>query len=57
MFDVFEKGGVMNSEIGKRYRTCILEPGGSKDGEEMIRNFLQREPDQKNFLKSIGLEV
>jgi len=41
--------------IGRKYRTVILENGGSKDGQVMLREFLGRDPITLPFLKSIGL--
>eukprot|EP01006_Ploeotia_vitrea_P033833 TRINITY_DN65647_c8_g12_i1.p1 TRINITY_DN65647_c8_g12~~TRINITY_DN65647_c8_g12_i1.p1 ORF type:complete len:678 (+),score=97.27 TRINITY_DN65647_c8_g12_i1:48-2081(+) len=57
MFSVFEasSGGVLDKEIGKRYRECILAPGGTVDGLDMVKNFLGREPNNAAFLKHIGL--
>lgn len=55
MFSVFEKNGIMDSKTGMRYRTSILANGGSKDEFEMVKDFLGREPNQKAFLKSLGL--
>ena len=48
-------GDIMNGELGKRYRESILQPGGSRDGDISIREFLGRDPIQEPFLKSIGL--
>ncbi len=61
-FDMFETrfkqdGNLMNPEVGVDYRKRILEPGGSKDAEELLRDFLGREPNQEAFLRSKGLEV
>ncbi|MCB0272308.1 MAG: Zn-dependent oligopeptidase [Bdellovibrionales bacterium] len=55
MFSVFEKKGIMNSVIGLRYRREILEPGGSKDLNRQLKRFLRREPNNKAFLKNLGL--
>lgn len=41
-----------NSRIGLEYRRKILEPGGTKDGIEMIRDFLGREPNLGSFLSN-----
>jgi len=46
----------MNPEIGQLYRTRVLQPGGSIDGDEILRNFLGREPVMDPFMHSIGLQ-
>ena len=55
MFSVFEKNGIMNAETGKRYRQDILSKGGSEKEIDMVKEFLGREPNDKAFLKSLGL--
>jgi len=56
MFEtVFEKEGVLDSAAGMKYRKCILEPGGSLDGMDMLVNFLGREPSLDPFLRRKGL--
>ncbi|MDQ3111904.1 MAG: Zn-dependent oligopeptidase [Bacteroidota bacterium] len=55
MFSEFEKNGPLNPEMGKRYHENVLAKGGSDDALNLVRNFLGREPDNKAFLKQIGL--
>ena len=55
MFSVFEDEGVLNPEVGMRYRSAILARGGTADGMELLRDFLGREPSSQAFLKKIGL--
>jgi thimet oligopeptidase len=57
MFSVFETKGIMDQETGVRYRDIILASGGSKDELEMVVEFLERNPNQDAFLRSLGLEV
>jgi thimet oligopeptidase len=42
-------------QVGKDYRRCILEVGGSQDAAQMLRTFLQREPKSDAFLRSKGI--
>jgi len=55
MFSVFEKKGILNSQLGHKYRRTILEQGNLKDPLVMIKNFLGREPNSKAFFKSLGI--
>jgi len=47
----FEKDGVMNPELGMKYRTVILGPGGSKDSDISMKEFLGREPNDEAFMR------
>ena len=55
MFSVFEKNGIMNEEVGKRYRQVILSKGGSEKEINMVEEFLGRQPNDEAYLKSLGL--
>jgi Zn-dependent oligopeptidase len=55
MFSRFEAEGVTNDFVGRAYRREILERGGSLDAEDMLRNFLGREPDKRAFLRKLGI--
>lgn len=51
LFEQFERHGVMNRELGKKYKEVILGPGGSRDSDESLREFLGREPSEDAFLR------
>ena len=55
MFSVFEENGILDKETGLRYRDIILGSGGSRDAIELVKEFLGREPNNKAFLKELGL--
>lgn len=55
IFSVFEEKGILDKETGIRYRDLILASGGTRDENEIIHEFLGREPNQDAFLKSLGL--
>jgi len=54
LFSEIKKHGLLNQDIGKRYVDTILGKGGSKDPQELMIEFLGREPNQENFLKEMG---
>jgi Zn-dependent oligopeptidase len=55
MFGRFEAEGVTNPSLGGSYRDKVLAPGGSRDGLDMLRDFLGREPNQEAFLRNLGI--
>ena len=57
MFTRFEDAGLLNAELGAEYRRTVLERGGSVDGDQLVRDFLGREPNSDAFLRGLGLEV
>ncbi len=56
MFSRFEEQGVTDPEVGMAYRREVLERGGSVDADEMLTRFLGREPENKAFLRKLGIE-
>ena len=57
MFTRFEGAGLLNAELGAEYRKKVLERGGSVDGDELVRDFLGREPNSDAFLRGHGLDA
>jgi thimet oligopeptidase len=55
MFSRFETEGPLNEALGLEYRQKVLEPGGSRDGIELLREFLGREPASDAYLRHLGL--
>jgi len=56
MFDAFvQSGSVFNKDTGRAYKQKVLQVGGMKDGLDILKDFLGREPNDTAFLKSIGL--
>lgn len=55
MYTLFEAAGPLSAEVGRRYRATILERGGSVDGNQLVRDFLGREPNSDAFLRGLGL--
>lgn len=56
MFSRFEAEGVTNPEVGRSYRREVLGRGGALDADEMLVNFLGREPSNEAFLEKLGIE-
>ncbi len=57
MFGRFEAEGVTSPAVGADYRREILEPNGTRDGMEMLRAFLGRDPSPTTFLRLLGIEA
>lgn len=55
MFTRFEKEGIMNKKTGADFKKWILEKGGSMKELELVKGFLGRSPNNKAFLKEIGI--
>jgi thimet oligopeptidase len=59
-FSIFETKGnkniMTNKVIGMKWRREVLEKGSSEDEIKLVKNFLGREPNQKAFLKEMGVK-
>ena len=55
MFSRFAAEGVTDPAVGRRYRTEILERGGSVSANEMLERFLGRRPSNEAFLAKLGI--
>jgi Zn-dependent oligopeptidase len=55
MFSKFEQVGVTNPEVGMAYREAVLAKGGTVDGDQLLRDFLGREPNNEAFLRKLGI--
>lgn len=55
-FEAFkEKGGLSNREVAEKFRSNILEKGGSEKPMELYKKFRGREPSPKAMLRRSGL--
>lgn len=55
LFAEIKKEGLLNPIVGQRYVREILSKGGSQDPNELLKNFLGREPRIDAFLHDLGL--
>jgi thimet oligopeptidase len=55
MFGRFAREGVLSPAVGADYRREILEPGGSRDADDLVRSFLGREPSNDEYLRLRGM--
>lgn len=55
MFTQFEAGGLLNTAVGSRYRTYILEPGRMEDAMDLLSAFLGRQPNAEAFYRLLHL--
>lgn len=57
LFETIAQHGLLDPEIGSKYVHEILAKGGSIDPNQLLRNFLGREPRQNAFIRDLGLEA
>lgn len=55
LFATIKQHGLLNPEIGQKYVKEILSKGGAQDPNELLYNFLGREPNAQAFLQDMGL--
>jgi len=55
-FAQFDPADLLGCDAGARYRTTVLEQGGSKPGRQMIRDFLGRDEEYEAFAKWLNEE-
>lgn len=56
MFSRFQKGGLLNAQVGGDFRTAILEQGNMMNPLNLISTFLGRQPNKDAFLSDLGLQ-
>ncbi len=55
IFAEIKKEGLLNPVVGQRYIDAVIGKGGSQDPNDLLLNFLHREPKQDAFLRDMGL--
>ena len=55
MFQRFKELGMLNPDAGMYYRNKILSRGGTMKEQDMLRDYLGREPNMEAFLAHLGL--
>lgn len=56
MFTKFEKAGLLDPQIGLKYRHIILEKGDTVPADKLLVQFLGRRPNNKAFFKRLGIK-
>ncbi len=55
MFSRFVEEGLLSPKVGMDYRRKVLQPGGTMDAYDLLRDFLGREPRNDAFLRKLGI--
>jgi thimet oligopeptidase len=55
LFTRFEKEGVLNPKTGIAYRRAVLEPGGLREPDDLLRDFLGRPLNYDAFYRDVGI--
>ena len=54
MWARFEREGILSPAVGKAYRRAILEPNGSRSGNDLFADFVGRAPSTEAWLRYKG---
>ncbi len=49
LFAAFDSEDLLEPDTARRYRRCVLEPGGSRDATALVADFLGRPPSEEAF--------
>jgi thimet oligopeptidase len=53
LFGVFKEHGLLNPELGQKLRYQVLAQGSIRKSMESVKEFLGREPNSREFIRSI----
>ena len=56
MWSRFASEGITSPEVGMEYRRGVLEPNGSKSGDELVAGFLGRPASNEGYLRLRGMD-
>lgn len=56
LFSRFKKEGIINKKVGMDLRNKVLAKGDSEDAMKLMKDFLGRKPNNKAFLKELGIK-
>jgi len=54
-FEIFKEKGILNSDVGEKFKETILSKGGTKHPMELYKDFRGKEPDNIALLKRAGI--
>jgi metallopeptidase MepB len=55
MFAAMFDDGVLDNNVGRKYRHQVLEKGGSRDEVDILTEFLGRAPNAEAFERELGV--